>query len=113
EDFVVVCLESITDKGERNQIVKSFTEDGLEIIDITREQLEEHYAGNMLNVCNNDGESILVMSERAKKCLTAEQTTQIEKYATIVAPTIYQIEDVGGGSARCMMAEIFLPEREE
>jgi hypothetical protein len=113
EEFVVICLDSITDKGERKEVLNSLKEDNFAIIEITQDQLENHFAGNMLNVYNNNIESILVMSERAFKSLTKEQIATIEKFAQIVAPKIDLIEEVGGGSARCMMAEIFLPELEE
>jgi hypothetical protein len=113
EEFVIICLDSITDKGERKEVLNSLKEDNFTIIEITQDQLENHFAGNMLNVYNNNIESILVMSERALKSLTKEQVENIEKYAQIVAPKIDLIEEVGGGSARCMMAEIFLPELEE
>jgi hypothetical protein len=113
DEFVVICPESITDKGERKEVLNSLKEDNLTIIEITLDQLENHFAGNMLNVYNNNVESILVMSERAYKSLTEEQIALIEKHAIIVAPKIDLIEEVGGGSARCMMAEIFLPEFEE
>lgn len=113
EGFVVICLDSITDKGEKQEVLKSLKEDNLEIIEITTEQLEKHFAGNMLNVYNDNIDNVLVMSERAYKSLTAQQIEQIEKYAIIVASKIDLIEEVGGGSARCMMAEIFLPELEE
>lgn len=113
EGFVVICLESITDKGEKQEVLKSLKEDNFDIIEITVEQLEKHYAGNMLNVYNNNIDSVLVMSERAYKSLRTDQIAQIEKHTQIVAPNIDLIEEVGGGSARCMMAEIFLPELEE
>jgi hypothetical protein len=113
EGFVVICLESITDKGEKQEVIKSLKEDNLEIIEISVEQLEKHYAGNMLNVYNDSIESVLVMSERAYKCLSPEQIAQLEKHTQIVAPNIDLIEEIGGGSARCMMAEIFLPELED
>jgi len=113
EEFVIICLDSITDKGERKEVLNSLKEDNFTIIEITMGQLENHFAGNMLNVYNNNVESLLVMSERALKSLTSDQVAQIEKYAQIVAPKIDLIEEVGGGSARCMIAEIFLPELDE
>jgi hypothetical protein len=113
DEFAVVCLESITDKGERKEVLESLKEDHLDIIEISLEQQEKYFAGNMLNVYNDNIESLLVMSERAYKSLTKDQIAQIEQYAQIVAPKIDLIEDIGGGSARCMMAEIFLPEMEE
>ena len=110
EEFAVVCLESITNKAEKNEVKNSLEEDGFEIIEITSEQLEKHYAGNMLQVYNDKRLSYLVMSERAYKSLTTHQLNQIEAHTEIISVPIYFIEEVGGGSARCMMAEIFLEE---
>lgn len=111
EEFAVVCLESIVNKAEKNELKKSLLESGFEIIEITQEQLEEHFAGNMLQVHNDKGMSFLVMSERAYNSLTSHQLNQIEAHTEIISVPIYFIEDVGGGSARCMMAEIFLEEK--
>ena len=110
EDFAVVCLDAITNKAEKTEVKNSLLEGGFEIIEITQEQLEEHYAGNMLQVYNEKRLSYLVMSERAFKCLTTHQINQIEAHTEIIAVPIYFIEEVGGGSARCMMAEIFIDE---
>jgi hypothetical protein len=111
EEFAVVCLDSITNKAEKNEVKSSLEENGYEIIEITMEQLEKHYAGNMLQVYNDKRLSFLVMSERAFKSLTTHQLNQIEAHTEIIAIPIYFIEEVGGGSARCMMAEIFLEEK--
>lgn len=111
EEFVAICLDSITNKAEKHEVKKSLEEDGFEIIEISQEQLEEHYAGNMLQVYNNERLTYLIMSERAYKSLSQLQISQIEAHTEIIAIPIYFIEEVGGGSARCMMAEIFLEEK--
>lgn len=111
EEFAIVCLDSITNKAEKTEVKNSLEEGGFEIIEITQEQLEEHYAGNMLQVYNEKRLSFLVMSERAYKSLSTRQISQIEAHTEIIAAPIYFIEEVGGGSARCMMAEIFLEEK--
>lgn len=111
EDFAVICLDSITNKAEKNEVRQSLQDDGFEIIEITQEQLEEHFAGNMLQVYNDQRLPFLVMSERAYNSLSTSQINQIEAHTEIIVVPIYFIEEVGGGSARCMMAEIFIEEK--
>lgn len=106
--FAVLCSETIRNPQEREKVLGSLTGTGHEVIDITLDQLRQ-YAGNMLEVENPAGERYLVMSEQAFHALRPDQVQTIEKYARILAPPIYTIEYIGGGSARCMMAEIFLP----
>lgn len=108
DHFVVVCLESVRNPKERDTLQQSFENTGKEIIDITLDQMNA-FAGNMLQVRNDQGEKFLVMSEQAYNSLRADQVDQILHYAEIVSPPLYTIEKYGGGSARCMMAEIFLP----
>lgn len=105
KQFMVVCFDCIASETERRIIRNSTTKT---IIEITFNQLE-HFAGNMLEVVNEKGQQIVVMSEQAYKCLTISQTAQLEFFAKIVMAPLYTIEANGGGSARCMMAEIFLP----
>ena len=107
-DFAVICLEAITDAEEKQQVITSLQKTGKQIVEISQAQVKQ-FAGNMLEVKNAQGERLLVMSERAFKSLTAEQVNTLEKSVRIVAPPLYTIEDYEGGSARCMMAEIFLP----
>ena len=83
---------------------------GHEIIDITFEQMNS-FAGNMLQVENTDGKTFLVMSETSFNSLTEKQISQIEKHTTILSVAIPTIETIGGGSARCMLAEIYLKEK--
>ncbi len=106
--YAVICLESIADEQERNQVIESLQKTGKEIIDITYEQMD-HFAGNMLEVQNDKGKSLLVMSASAKASLTEQQLNTLQSYSNIISPDISTIETIGGGSARCMIAEIHLP----
>ncbi len=108
--FVVICLDSIKDKEQRVALVASFEQTNKDIIDISLAQMG-NFAGNMLQVKNREGEHFLVMSSRAYESLTAEQIQQIEKHTQILHSDLKVIETYGGGSARCMMAEVFLPEK--
>ncbi|MCB9288323.1 MAG: amidinotransferase [Lewinellaceae bacterium] len=108
--FVVVCLESVRAKGERERLLNKFAATKKEIIEISLDQMMA-FAGNMLQVRSRDGKPLLVMSEQAYKSLRPEQVQQIEKHASILHTPLYVIEKYGGGSARCMMAEVFLPEK--
>lgn len=109
ENFSVVCLDCIDDPKERKNVVKHLRSDGKEIIALTEAQIH-HFAGNMLQVQGKD-KKYLVMSEAARKCLEPEQIATIEKYCEILSSDLSTIETCGGGSARCMMAEIFLPKK--
>lgn len=108
EDFVIICKDSIQNKEEKKRLVQRFKDTNKEIINISFDQLNS-FAGNMLQVENEKGETFLVMSERAFKALKKKQIKQIEKYTTILHSPLKTIENYGGGSARCMIAEIFLP----
>lgn len=106
ERFAVVCLESITDEREKAAVTKSLRAGGREIIRISAGQME-NFAGNMLLLTNGDGEKKLIMSARARNSLTAEQEQKLSEYAGLVSFDIDLIETCGGGSVRCMIAEIF------
>lgn len=108
EKFAVICLDSIDNKTEKKNVLQHLKQDGKEIIPITEAQMHQ-FAGNMLQVLGKDDERLLVMSTSAFKSLTHEQINILEKYSTIVHSPLDTIETCGGGSARCMMAEIFLP----
>ncbi|MFC4232656.1 citrulline utilization hydrolase CtlX [Parasediminibacterium paludis] len=110
DQFVVICLASITNDTEKNQVVQSIENSGKTIIDISFHQMN-HFAGNMLQVCNQQGNAFLVMSSQAYHSLTSEQIATIESYQPIIHADIATIETNGGGSARCMMAEVFLTTR--
>jgi hypothetical protein len=107
-NFAVVCLSCIDDKKERRNLINHLKEDGKEIIDITEAQVN-NFAGNMLSVYGDNNKEYIVMSESAYKCLTKNQIAVLEKHATILYSNVDTIEACGGGSARCMMAEVFLP----
>ncbi|MUP46690.1 amidinotransferase [Gramella sp. BOM4] len=108
EEFAVICLDTIDDKKERKNVIKHLKADGKEIIAITEKQMHE-FAGNMLQVQGAFGKKYLVMSARAHRSLSEEQVAKIEKHCEILSSEIQTIEIAGGGSARCMMAEVFLP----
>ena len=108
ETFAMICLDSIDDKKERKNVLKHLKEDGKKVIAISEEQLQS-FAGNMLQVRGANDELFLVMSQAAYDSLNTSQIAQIENHCKIISSSLYTIEACGGGSARCMMAEIFLP----
>ncbi|MDQ0477040.1 citrulline utilization hydrolase CtlX [Chryseobacterium sp. MDT2-18] len=108
EQFVVICLDCIDDELEREKVQEVIKSTEKEIIEITEEQLHQ-FAGNMVQVQNEEGTQFLVMSETAYKSLTPEQIQRIENYCEIIYADLNTIEVNGGGSARCMLAEVFLP----
>jgi len=110
DELAIICLESIDDKKERKMVAESLKEDGKIIVDITEEQMHQ-FAGNMLEVRGAFDKKYWVMSEAARKSLTEEQIKTIEKYSQILSSDLQVIETLGGGSARCMLAEVFLPEK--
>ncbi|MEO9968092.1 MAG: arginine deiminase-related protein [Reichenbachiella sp.] len=110
-DFAVICLDTIDDKAERKMVVDSLEQSGKEVIDITEDQ-KAHFAGNMLQVENANGDKFMVMSEAAFTSLEESQKNKILKYnKDIIHSSLDTIEALGGGSARCMMAEVFLPKK--
>ncbi len=110
DKFVVICLDCIDDELERSKVIETIKNSGKEIIEISEEQMQQ-FAGNMLQVQNKTGEKFLVMSETAYRSLTSEQVSAIEKYCEIIYSDLNTIEVNGGGSARCMLAEVFLPKK--
>lgn len=110
ETFAVVCLDSIDDEHERELVTKSLRNDGKELIPISEDQLNS-YAGNMLQVIGANEKSYLIMSEQAKQSLTNNQLGKLEEHASLISIPLNTIETYGGGSARCMMAEVFLPKK--
>lgn len=111
EGFAVLCADTIDDLEERKLVIDSLVASGREIIYISESQ-KQRFAGNMLQVSSKSGINFLVMSYSAHKCLTKPQVLQLEKYTNILSSSLDTIEACGGGSARCMMAEIFLPKNE-
>lgn len=108
--FAVICADSIDDKKERKNVLDHLTRDGKEIITITEDQMHA-FAGNMLQVLAKDNQPAMVMSTSAYESLSADQIKRIEAYGPIIHSPLPTIEACGGGSARCMMAEVFLPEK--
>ncbi|MGK0308602.1 MAG: hypothetical protein ACI8RP_001565, partial [Urechidicola sp.] len=108
ETFAVICLDSIDDKSARKNVVKHLKEDGKQIIDITEAQMHS-FAGNMLQVRGENDALFLVMSKTAHDSLTQSQIAKINNHCKIIYSSLETIEACGGGSARCMMAEVFLP----
>lgn len=108
EKFAVVCLESIKSTEDKITVLESFKATHKTVIDISFDQMN-HFAGNMLEVQNKDGESLLVMSEQSLKALHGTQVTALSTFSKIVTAPLYTIEQNGGGSARCMLAEVHLP----
>ncbi|WP_312752250.1 citrulline utilization hydrolase CtlX [Epilithonimonas hominis] len=110
DQFVVICLDCIDDESEKNNVIETIKNSGKELIEISEDQMQ-NFAGNMLQVQNKSGEKFLVMSQSAYKSLNRDQVSAIEKYCEIIYSNLEVIETNGGGSARCMLAEIFLPKK--
>ena len=108
--YVVICLDSIDDKKQRKNVCEFIKKSEKELINISENQVEK-FAGNMLELLNDKGESVLVMSKSAENSLSENQKNTITNYSKIISSDINTIELCGGGSARCMMAEIFLPKK--
>ncbi|WP_116524041.1 citrulline utilization hydrolase CtlX [Seonamhaeicola aphaedonensis] len=108
ETFTVICLEAIDDKKERKNVVKHLKDTNKEVIAITEAQVNS-FAGNMLQVRGKNNQLYVIMSQAAYDSLTLNQVNQIEKHCPIISSSLDIIEACGGGSARCMMAEVFLP----
>ena len=107
-DFCVICLDSIKNEVEKNEILGALADTGKEIIDITYDQME-NFAGNMLQVQNATGDRYLVLSQAAYDSLREDQIKTLSAFTNILPIPITTIETLGGGSVRCMMAEVFLP----
>lgn len=108
--FAVICADAIDDKQERKLIIKHLKEDGKEIIYITEEQVN-NFAGNMLELKDSENKPYLVMSTQAYNSLQPDQIKALEKHTEILHSPLDTIEACGGGSARCMLAEVFLPKQ--
>tara|TARA_S200000501_G_scaffold225923_1_gene211835 strand:- start:21 stop:920 length:900 start_codon:yes stop_codon:yes gene_type:complete len=110
ESYCIICLDCIDDRKERINVINFLENSEKELIEISENQVG-NFAGNMLELLNEKGESILVMSKSAENSLNENQKNIINKYSTIISCDINTIEVCGGGSARCMIAEIFLPKK--
>ena len=109
-DFVILCRDVISDMKDWIKLQEAFTQTGKEVIGISSAQMHS-FAGNMLELMSLDGLSLIVMSEQAQASLDPDQLSAIRRHGRIVAVQIPTIEKYGGGSARCMIAEIFLDPR--
>jgi len=110
ETYAIICLESITDEIERIAVSQLLISTGHEIIPITLKQVHA-YAGNMLQVKNAKGKKFTILSKQANKALTKEQKDILKIHTNLLPIDINTIETIGGGSVRCMMAEIFLEKK--
>ena len=108
EQFVVICLEAIKDPTEQAEVVQTIANTGRKLISISLNQMN-HFAGNMLQVRNGEGQRFLVMSTQARESLTPLQVQELSAFGPLLHSPLYSIEKNGGGSARCMLAEVFLP----
>lgn len=108
EQFAVICSESIRNPEERKAVLTQLAENHA-VIEISLAQMEQQFCGNILNIRNHAGESLIVMSESAFNGFTVAQREQLSRYGRVIANPIPTIETIGGGSCRCMLAEIFLP----
>ena len=109
DKYVVICLDAITNPQEKLMLSETIIATGKKIIPISITQMNS-FAGNMLQVVNNKGQKILVMSHHAYESLYDEQANELQAFNTLLYASLNTIETNGGGSARCMMAEVFLPE---
>ncbi|AXY72984.1 amidinotransferase [Paraflavitalea soli] len=105
--YVVICLDALPKAEDRELVTNTIDQGGKELISITLDQMN-HFAGNMLQIASIQGETLLVMSSQAYHSLTAEQVNRLRSYNRIIHAPLHTIETNGGGSARCMMAEVFL-----
>jgi hypothetical protein len=110
ETFVVICLETVRDEAEKMNLIKHFELTKKDIVEISLDQML-HFAGNMLQVRNDFSETFLVMSQQAFDALNSAQVAHIQRHTQILSADIKTIETYGGGSARCMMAEIFFEKK--
>lgn len=108
DKHAIICAEAIPDKEERSWVVESLAKTH-DVITISLEQTEKHFCGNSLQLVNSRGEKFIVMSENALNAFTDSQKEQLKPHGTLLGLSIPTIEYIGGGSARCMIAEVFLP----
>lgn len=108
EEYVVICMECVTNDLQKKLLKNKFLDTGKEIVEISFKQML-HFAGNMLQIENADGKKLLVMSTQAYHILSKKQIDKLETFNPIIHSSLNTIEQNGGGSARCMMAEIYLP----
>ena len=107
-DVAIIASSTIDDKQERKTVLENLKNDGKKVIDISEEQMN-NFAGNMLEVRDTSDNLYIVMSDQARSVLTDDQRDIIEEHTDIISSDLSVVEEYGGGSARCMMAEVFLP----
>lgn len=106
DSYVVICLDSISNEDERKLLMEQFRETKKTIIQITMNQLH-HFAGNMLQVTNRNDEPLLIMSTQAYNSLSSEEVDKLKSFNRIIHSPLDTIETAGGGSARCILAEVW------
>ncbi len=109
-EFVVICLDALPNEKDKKLVVDTIEGTNKEIIEISLDQMN-HFAGNMLEVTGNNSVKYLIMSSSAYNSLTKNQIEKLENHAKIIHSDLSMIEGNGGGSARCMMAEVCLAKR--
>jgi hypothetical protein len=106
--LAIVCLEAIVDARQRSEVIASLEGDGKTLLAISHSQME-HFAGNVLELAGRDDQPVLAMSTRAWSAFDPHQQARLAAYAAIAKSPLDTIEELGGGGARCMIAENFLP----
>jgi hypothetical protein len=106
--FAIICADAIADDLKRKTVLARLAAGGREIIEISIRQME-NFAGNLLELTNESGASVIVLSRTANAALTADQRNSLARFGQVLPVAIETIEKVGGGSVRCMLAEVFLP----
>ncbi|MEY3053343.1 MAG: hypothetical protein RLY31_3128 [Bacteroidota bacterium] len=108
DTFSIICLDMIPDQKERHLLCESLSQTGKQILEITADQVRS-FAGNMLQLRDAQGKTFLVMSATAHRSLSPRQLSEIRRHTEILPISIPTIETYGGGSVRCMLAEVCLP----
>ena len=103
--YVVICMEAVPHQKDKELLIRTFEKDKKEVVEITADQMR-NFAGNMFQVFGKDNEPYLVMSRRAHDALTREQLDRLKTFNKLIVPPLDIIETHGGGSARCMIAEV-------
>jgi hypothetical protein len=111
DQYAVLCVDSLPDAAQRSRVMQSLRR-SFDVIEISLAQMEEHYCGNILQLRNRQNEPLIVMSARAERGFSPDQRRRLAAFGKIVSVELETIETIGGGSARCMLAEVFSPRRE-
>lgn len=107
-EFAVIASATLTQEACNSLSLQALKDKKPDVIEISEQQMVESFCGNIIQLQSSRGEALIVMSESARRGFSKEQITILERHGTIVPTSIDTIEYVGGGSARCMIAEIFL-----